>query len=75
MKITIAEEDVMGEDDVPSDVEGEVIKMIHDEFPAVRWTCAACDADSCTIFYDPQESEKIVACDFCEARHRVKYSQ
>lgn len=54
------------------EVEGEVIKLIHDEFPAVRWTCAACDADSCTIFYDPQESEKIVSCEFCEATHLVK---
>ena len=25
---------------VSYDVDGEVIKMIHDEVPAVRWTCA-----------------------------------
>ena len=57
---------------VSYDVDGEVIKMIHDEFPAVRWTCAACDSDSCTIFYDPAEPEKVVTCEFCETVHRVK---
>ena len=65
----MSEED--GQDEVRYEVEGEVIKMIHDEFPAVRWTCAACDTDSCTIFYAPGESEKVVTCEFCEAVHRV----
>ncbi|MBI3654356.1 MAG: hypothetical protein HY231_25290 [Acidobacteria bacterium] len=54
------------------EVEGEIIKMLHDEFPALRWTCQGCDNDSCTVFYDPQELAKIVACEFCEAVHLVK---
>ena len=62
----------MDEDEVQYEVEGEIIKMIHDEFPAVRWTCGACDTDSCTIFYEPQESEKLVTCEFCQAAHRIK---
>lgn len=53
-------------------VEGEIIKMLHDEFPALRWTCGGCLEDSCTVFYDPQELEKIVVCEFCEAIHLVK---
>jgi len=32
------------------EVQGEVIKMIHGELPAVRWTCAGCGEDACTIF-------------------------
>lgn len=48
-------------------VEGEVIKMIHGELPAVRWTCEGCGEDSCTIFYDPEEREKFVECETCQA--------
>ena len=62
----------MNEEPYQYEVDGEIIKMIHDELPAVRWTCASCDNDSCTIFYEPTESEKIVACEFCEAPHLVK---
>ena len=46
---------------------GEVIKMIHGELPAVRWTCAGCGEDACTIFYEPDESEKMVECETCNA--------
>jgi ribosomal protein S27E len=46
---------------------GEVIKMIHGELPAVRWTCAGCGEDACTIFYEPDESEKTVECEACSA--------
>lgn len=64
----------MSEDDYQHRVEGEVIKMIHDEFPAVRWTCAACAEDRCTIFYDAEATAQVVACDFCEATHLVERS-
>ena len=57
------------------EVEGEVIKMIHDELPAVRWTCASCREDSCTIFYEPAEESKRVRCDFCGANHVVRKPQ
>ena len=53
------------------EVQGEVIKMIHDELPAVRWTCGSCGEDACTIFYEPQEAEKIVECESCSATHLV----
>jgi ribosomal protein S27E len=45
--------------------QGEVIKMIHGELPAVRWTCGKCGEDSCTIFYEPAETEKAVPCETC----------
>jgi transcription elongation factor Elf1 len=64
----------MSQENYQYEVEGEVIKMIHDELPAVRWTCAACNEDSCTIFFEPEENEKIVTCEFCEASHLVKKS-
>lgn len=48
-------------------VEGEVIKMIQDELPAVRWTCAGCGEDACTIFYEPDARDKVVDCEFCGA--------
>lgn len=54
------------------EAQGEVIKMIHDELPAVRWTCAGCGEDACTIFYEPEESEKIVECESCNASVLVK---
>jgi hypothetical protein len=47
--------------------QGEVIKMIYDELPAVRWTCKGCGDDACTIFYEPEESEKLVQCETCQA--------
>lgn len=51
---------------------GEVIKMIHDALPAVRWTCAGCSEDACTIFYEPEETEKVVKCETCEASVLVR---
>ena len=54
------------------EVSGEVIKLIHGELPAVRWTCGNCGEDSCTIFFDPEEQEKIVECEFCSATNLVK---
>jgi ribosomal protein S27E len=52
-------------------VPGEIIKMIHGELPAVRWTCGACGDDSCTIFYEPAEDEKVVTCEACGAVNLV----
>jgi hypothetical protein len=54
------------------EVSGEVIKLIHGELPAVRWTCGSCGEDSCTIFFDPEEQEKIVECESCSATNLVK---
>jgi len=47
------------------EVQGEVIKMIHGELPAVRWTCAGCGEDACTIFYEPQQIDRPVECESC----------
>ena len=54
------------------EVSGEVIKLIHGELPAVRWTCGSCGEDSCTIFFQPEEQENIVACEFCGATNLVR---
>lgn len=54
------------------EVTGEVIKMIHGELPAVRWTCAKCGEDACSIFYEPEETEKLVECEACEAANLVR---
>jgi hypothetical protein len=54
------------------EVEGEVIKLIHGELPAVRWTCGKCGEDAATIFYVPEEMEKIVECENCEASNLVR---
>ena len=62
----------MDEETYEYEVEGEIIKMIHDQFPAVRWTCRSCDGDTCTIFFEPSDTETIVTCEFCEAPHLVK---
>lgn len=56
------------------EVEGEVIKMIHNELPAVRWTCGGCGEDACTIFYEPGEREKPVECASCDATNIVRVS-
>jgi len=58
--------------DYEYETQGEVIKMIHDELPAVRWTCAGCGEDACTIFYEPEEEDKVVECETCNARVLVK---
>lgn len=54
------------------EVAGEVIKMIHTELPAVRWTCGNCGEDACTIFYEPEAPDKTVECDYCDALNLVK---
>jgi hypothetical protein len=54
------------------EVEGEVIKMIHDELPAVRWTCGGCGEDACTIFYEPQEGVRALKCESCSATNLVR---
>ena len=54
------------------EVQGEVIKMIHGELPAVRWTCANCLEDACTIFYEPDAENKLIACDSCSATNLVR---
>lgn len=65
----------MGDPGYDYKVEGEVIKMIHDELPAVRWTCGGCGEDACTIFYEAEANEKIVACESCEARSLVSHRE
>jgi hypothetical protein len=52
-------------------VSGEVIKMIHGELPAVRWTCGKCGEDACTIFFDAVE-EKLIECESCGASNLVE---
>jgi hypothetical protein len=54
------------------EAEGEVIKMIHDELPAVRWTCGGCGEDSCTIFYNREETEMVTECGYCGANTLVR---
>jgi len=61
----------MEDPDCEFEVQGEVIKMIHDELPAVRWTCGACGEDACTIFYEPEHDRAIVECESCNARNLV----
>jgi hypothetical protein len=46
-------------------VVGEVIKMIHGDLPAVRWTCGRCGEDACTIFYEPHKCRVQVECENC----------
>ena len=53
-------------------VEGEVIKLIHGEFPAVRWACGGCGEDSCAIFYEPDRESKLIECDSCDATNLVR---
>jgi RNase P subunit RPR2 len=53
------------------EVLGEVIKMIHGELPAVRWTCGGCGEDACTIFYEPGESRVQVECENCGCENRI----
>ena len=57
------------------EVQGEVIKMIHGELPAVRWTCGNCGEDACTIFYEPGVQRKVVTCDSCHTSNLVRMSQ
>ncbi|HEX5735947.1 MAG TPA: hypothetical protein VF131_24180 [Blastocatellia bacterium] len=54
------------------EVSGEVIKLIHGELPAVRWTCGSCGEDSCTIFFQPEDEERLVNCEFCGASNLVR---
>ncbi len=54
------------------EIEGEVIKMIHGELPAVRWTCGGCGEESCTIFYEPEAVDKLVECGHCNAFNLVR---
>lgn len=54
------------------EVEGEVIKMIHGELPAVRWTCGGCGQDSCTIFYEAGLRRKVATCESCDASNLVR---
>ena len=62
----------MEDGDYDFEVEGEVIKIIHDELPAVRWTCGGCGEDACTIFYEPEAKEIVVGCESCSALNRVR---
>jgi len=54
------------------EVDGEVIKMIHDELPAVRWTCGGCGEDACTIFYERESRQEVVRCESCDAGNLVR---
>ena len=56
------------------EVEGEVIKLIHGELPAVRWTCGGCGEDACTIFYESEE-QKAVACESCGVTNLLRISR
>jgi hypothetical protein len=56
------------------EVTGEVIKMIHGELPAVRWTCGGCGEDSCTIFYAKEATDLVSECAFCGANNLVRRS-
>jgi ribosomal protein S27E len=56
-------------------VQGEVIKMIHGELPAVRWTCGGCGEDASTIFYEPQDNEKLVECEVCGSSNMVRHDR
>lgn len=51
--------------DYQHEAQGEVIKMIHGELPAVRWTCGSCGEDSCTIFYDREATDLVTECGLC----------
>jgi len=65
----------MDDRDYDYEVEGEVIKLIHDELPAVRWTCGGCGEDACEIFYEPEYQEKTIECESCNATNLVRISQ
>jgi hypothetical protein len=54
------------------EVQGEVVKMIHDELPAVRWTCGGCGEDACTIFYETEADAKTLECESCHASNLVR---
>jgi ribosomal protein S27E len=54
------------------EVPGEVIKMIHGELPAVRWTCGGCGEDACTIFYEAQQDRIDVECESCGRENTVR---
>lgn len=54
------------------EVPGEVIKMIHGELPAVRWTCGGCGEDACTIFYERQQVVMQVECENCGRENSVR---
>jgi hypothetical protein len=56
------------------EVRGEVIKMIHGELPAVRWTCGGCGEDACTIFYEPETNEQVIECESCNTPNLVRRS-
>jgi DNA-directed RNA polymerase subunit RPC12/RpoP len=61
----------MSDNEIDYEVRGEVIKMIHDELPAVRWACGKCGEDACVIFYEPDAEEKLAECETCGARNLV----
>ena len=62
----------MSDDGCPREVRGEVIKMIHGELPAVRWTCGNCGEDACTIFYEPEAEERLAECEACGTENLVR---
>ena len=64
---------MIDDQDYDFEVQGEVIKMIHDELPAVRWTCGGCGEDASTIFYQPRDNAKRVECEFCEKISLLRY--
>lgn len=65
----------MEEREYDYEVEGDVIKMIHNELPAVRWTCGGCGEDACTIFYEAELREKTIECESCNANNLVRILQ
>jgi hypothetical protein len=61
-----------GDQSYDHEVQGEVIKMIHGELPAVRWTCGNCGEDACTIFYEPGAQQVVVECQSCNVSNLVR---
>ena len=57
----------MTNDEIDFEAQGEVIKLIHGELPAVRWTCGKCGEDTCTIFFEPEITEELVECETCSS--------
>ena len=57
----------MAEGEHHHEAQGEIIKLIHGDLPAIRWTCGTCGEDACTIFFDREETEKLVECETCSS--------
>ncbi len=52
------------------EVRGNVIEMLHGEFPSLYWACGSCQALSAAIF-SPDQTERVVSCGYCEEDNLV----